>query len=629
MNKFVGFMNIVLLTAILIALGVGSVGFEQRATLVGMVMMLVPITLTMFAMEPQARFLYAALIANAAVICLHVRTGPSPFLVPFLINIAALARVWLRVREQRQEMAAAHLHYDQYAGAAVAAELTYEDPARNYFLRHWRGQLTLPVSYWVNNWGATALCSGLIVAANKMFDDVSLRTQSATVLALHGVLLIVACWCAVGTWRSAGYHTARGGARGWAAAAQFLVVLGAVGTMSNFFVYNLPQMQEHWLIARDRDPLGYIETQLTRDRQGLVLSGTLGAGSADRIRSVLDQEPNIHTLVLETAGGRVGEAALIAQLVRERKLKTYVDTHCESACTVILLAGADRAVTANARIGFHRAAFPGMSPAQDKAMTDDLIDQYRAAGLPDTFLTRVRDTQSQDMWYPTRDELLAARAIDRISAGGEINRVAKYDNKVYLEFQYAGDPIMGLINDHFRGAVAAAAAVAWKEREQGASDAVMWAAARKVILGYYQKLLGTADEPSLRSYLQIRLDQLRAARNVSDEACALQSDSSLDISQALSRDLYERELTWVRAAIGRMDQPPAPPVNASQFNGLMLRLEERLGSDVVTMARNPAAHTAQPQQLCQASLQFYETVRALPPSERVLAARGLFQGVAH
>jgi hypothetical protein len=346
------------------------------------------------------------------------------------------------------------------------------------------------------------------------------------------------------------------------------------------------------------------------------------------IRAVLDQEPDIQTLVLETPGGRVAEAALIANLVRERKLKTYVENSCESACTVILLAGADRAVTANARIGFHRASFPGMSPAQDEAMTDDLIKQYRAAGLPEDFLAQVRGTQANDMWYPTRDQLLAAHAIDRVSAGGEINRVSKYDNKAYLEFEYAGDPIMGLINDHFGGAVKAAAAAAWKEREQGASDAVMWAAGRKVILGYYQKLLRTADESSMRSYLQIRLDQLRAARDVSDDACALQADSRLNISEALSSELYERELTWVRASIDRMNQLPALRVNVAEFNRLMLRLEERLGSDVVTIARNPSAHAESPQQLCQASLRFYEAVRSLPQSERILAARGLFLSLA-
>jgi hypothetical protein len=626
MNKFVGYMNIVLLTAILVTLGVGGVDFEQRARVFSMVLMLVPLVLTMFAMEPEPRFLRVALITNVVVILLYVvgaglSDSAALFLVPFVINIAALVRVWIRVQDQKEEQY-------QPVSTEVPAERMYDDPAENYFVRHWRGQLTLPVSYWVNNWGALVLCWGLIVVANDFLDDVSLRTQSSAVLAVHGMLLLATLWCAVGVWRSAGYHTARGGARVWAAAAQFLVVLAAVINLSNFFVYNLPQMQEHWLIARDRDPFGLIETQLSRDRQALVLSGLLGAGSGDAVRAVLDQEPDVQTLVLETPGGRAGEAALIAKLVRERKLKTYVETRCESACTVILLAGADRAVTGNALVGFHRASFPGMTPELDKVMTDELIKQYRAAGLPEDFLARVRDTQPDDMWYPTHDELLAANVIDRVAARSEINRTSKYDTKAYLEFEYAGDPIMGSINDRFKGAVAAAAAAAWKEREQGASDAVMWAAARKVILGYYPKLLRTADEPSMRSYLQIRLDQLRAARNVSDEACALQANSSLNISEALSPELYERELTWVRASLNRMNQPPAPHLSMSEFNGLMLRLEERLGGDVVTMARNPTKYDESPQELCEASLRFYEAVRSLPMSERILAARGLFQGVA-
>lgn len=200
MNKFVGYMNIVLLTVILLALGVGSVSFEQRELLVGMVMMLVPLTLTMFAMEPQPRCLHAALITNAIVIGSVIwGAGANPLLVPFLINMAALVRVWVRVKDQEDEQY-------QPGSTELAAEPMYEDPAENYFVRHWRGQLTLPLSYWVNNWGATALCWGLLLAANKFLPDVSLRMQSSVVLALHGVILIVGSWCAVGVWRSSKYH---------------------------------------------------------------------------------------------------------------------------------------------------------------------------------------------------------------------------------------------------------------------------------------------------------------------------------------------------------------------------------------------------------------------------------------
>jgi hypothetical protein len=281
--------------------------------------------------------------------------------------------------------------------------------------------------------------------------------------------------------------------------------------------------------------------------------------------------------------------------------------------------------TPGAQIGFHRASFSGMDPKLDAAMTEKMLEKYREAGLPEPFLQHIRYTQANDMWYPARDELVEAHVITRLSAGGETARARKFDSQQYLAFEYAGDPIVAAINDRFPGAANAAAAAAWGPHQRGESDAVMWAAARKVILGYYAGLMRTADDASLRAYLQIRLDQLRAASKVSDETCALLANSSLDITQVLPKDLYERELSWLRQAIKTADRRPAPAVDPQQFAELMERLAARFPSQAAAVMQNPAAHADKPQLVCQSTLQFYEAIRALPAGERNIAVRGLLQ----
>jgi ATP-dependent protease ClpP protease subunit len=641
MNKILGFMNVLLLTALLIGLifGYGD-GVERQHAVIGTVLTFIPITFTMLALEPQARFLRTAIAANAAIIALFIvgsratnSSAASVLILPFVFNIAGLIRIWFRIRSEREELALA-LPADAtdptvYPGLEPLPKETFEpeEPARNYFVRHWRGQLTLPVSYWVNGWGATALCAGLMFAANKLLDDISVRGAAAAALAFLVLLLAVTAWLSVGIWRSAGHHVSRGGARGWAVTAQILMVFSAVVTVSNFFIYRLPQMKEHWLIATGRDPMGQITVELTRDKRAVVLSGTLGAGSVSKVSALLDEAPEATTIVLDSFGGRIAEGVLIAKLVRERKLNTYVETHCESACTLVFLAGADRAATPHAQIGFHRAFFPGMDPALDARMTERMLEHYRAAGVSEPFLARVSETKAEHMWYPTSDELLEAHVVNRVSLGGETAVAAsKFQSRAHVAFTYAGDAIMGTINDHFPGAVDAAAAAAWELHERGESDAAMWAAARKVILKYYRKLLRTADEPSLRAYLQIHLDQLRAARDVSDEACALLADSSLDVGQTLPRELYERELTWLQRALAASKQAPVAAVDTQLFGNVMQRLTERLTAKVTDVVQDTAAHANQPQVLCRASLEFYEAVRALPPRERVVVVRGLFQG---
>jgi ATP-dependent protease ClpP protease subunit len=647
MNRFLGFMNALLLAILLLTLFVSGGGIEQRQMIAGTVVAFLPLTLTMFAVEARARLLRTAIAANGMMFLLFVlgaRQQPSfdprasVVLVPFLVNIIGLTIIGLRLRRARLDAQYAPVIADpdappSYPGLEPLPKEVFEppepyaplDPATNYFVRHWRGQLSLAVSFWANCIGATLVCIGLVMLANRYLGDISLRGQSTAVLSIKASWLVVTVWSVVGAWSSAGHHAERGGARGWAFMAQMLIVFVVLSTTTNFFVYDMPQMKEHWLLATGRDPIAQIDVQLSRDGRALVLSGELGVGSSSKVEAQLEQAPDVTTVVLESPGGRMAEAVAIGRLIRERKLNTYVETHCESACTLIFLAGAERAGTPDAQIGFHRASFPGMDPKLDAAMTRKMLEKYREMGLPETFLDRIRYTSASDMWYPARDELIEAHVITRVSAGGEVAKPRKFDSQQYLAFEYAGDPIVAAINDRFPGAANAAAAAAWVPHQRGESDAVMWAAARKVILGYYAKLLRSADDASLRSYLQIRLDQLRAARQVSEETCALLANSSLDIAQALPKELYERELSWLRQAIKAADRRPAAAVDQQEYAALMQRLAARFSPQAAAAMKNPAAHAHEPQLLCQSTLQFYEAVRALPLGERNVAVRGLFQ----
>ena len=479
MNKIVGFMNILLLGAGLFTLLFGGELAGQRNVVIGIILMFVPITFTMLALEPSARFVRSAIVANVVFITLCVLGADASasvpayvFLLPFAINVVALVCVILRVRKERREAqyewASAEEDRSE-ASNSTEAEHTEapEHQSGNYLVRHWRGDVSLGVSYWVNSWGVTLLTAGMLTLILKPLDDLSLRWASAAAILLNICAVVVGVWSTVGVWRSAQRHVSRGGSALWAAVAYVVVVLGAIGMASNGFLYQLPQVKEHWLIATNKDPLGHVELQLTRNRKALLITGGMGVGSAASVEKVLDENPSVTTLMLNSPGGRIGEGIDIASLVRDRGLNTYVEEHCESACTFIFLAGVDRAATDSAQIGFHRAFFPGMNTKLDARMTKQMLDQYRSAGLSEEFLARVSATNAQDMWYPTHEELVSANVVNRRSLGGELPRVAKYDSKAYLAFQYAGDPIVRAINDHFRGAADEAASAAWALYEQG------------------------------------------------------------------------------------------------------------------------------------------------------------------
>lgn len=289
--------------------------------------------------------------------------------------------------------------------------------SRNYLVRHWRGELSLPVSYWINGGVLVGIVSmALYAAVNGMGNgSYSLRAIS---FASIGILLFSVTawlWSIVGIWRSADHHVARGGTYSWASAARVMVVLGFIAMAGNLSTTILPQVKELALIAIGNDPLGEIVIKVSANGQSVIAIGTLREGSAAKIQKILDAAPGATTLVLNSNGGRLFEAQQLARAVRNRNLDTYVEHQCVSACTYIFLAGRDRVATPNAKIGFHQPSFPGLDADTQRFMMQDMINVYRATGLPDEFIQRIGRTSPEDMWYPTREELIDSNVITRIS----------------------------------------------------------------------------------------------------------------------------------------------------------------------------------------------------------------------
>jgi hypothetical protein len=101
----------------------------------------------------------------------------------------------------------------------------------------------------------------------------------------------------------------------------------------------------------------------------------------------------------------------LADLVRERKLGTTVPATCESACTLVLLAGNVRSAAAGARVGFHQPDFPGYTEEDRRTAIAANSRQYVEAGIDSEFVSRMMQTPPSSMWYPTHQELIQAGVI--------------------------------------------------------------------------------------------------------------------------------------------------------------------------------------------------------------------------
>ena len=206
-------------------------------------------------------------------------------------------------------------------------------------------------------------------------------------------------------------------------------------------------------------------------------------------------------VLLESPGGRVVEAAQIADMVKERGLRTRVAFECSSACTLVFLNGAKRDLAPSAQLGFHRVATGASNAWIDEVANAAMAPAYLGAGLPQNFIDRINATDNRSIWYPTRDELISAGVIRQASAGLELDlssiRVASVE-----EFQDAllANPLWMAVEQRFPASISTAAAGMLLASQSGLSDEAVAGEAMKVLGSLVGKVLRTASSETLERF---------------------------------------------------------------------------------------------------------------------------------
>lgn len=307
--------------------------------------------------------------------------------------------------------AQAYSAFDPYGGLTEEEELSADGP---YWLRHWRGQLPLARSYWVNGF-----LVNIGTFAGQAFILGLAQSRQLVLIAWAFLIFVVLAlalrvWSFVGIWRSAGRHVIRGGSAFWAFAARAMVALAVIS-----IVVTSPrlwlQVREMALVASGHDPVGApAVVKLSPNGRQVTLDGFITSGVGKKLRQVLDSSPNARQLLLNSHGGRILEALAMVDVIKARKLDTRVDENCESACTLLFLAGAERSASPLAAIGFHQPDFPGLSADEREQIIQSNSQDYRAAGISDAFIDRIMATPPTQMWYPSADEMNEAGVLNAV-----------------------------------------------------------------------------------------------------------------------------------------------------------------------------------------------------------------------
>jgi hypothetical protein len=156
-----------------------------------------------------------------------------------------------------------------------------------------------------------------------------------------------------------------------------------------------------------------VKTVPGKDRRVLIqISGQIESGDGDVFLAALKQAMAAGKLIqavqLNSTGGKLGEGAKLASMIRLAKLSTFVGTGavCASACFLAFAAGDPKSAAPGALIGVHKASEKyGRETALSGAATRSMASFAKEFGVPSGILARMVSTPATQIAWLTQQDL--------------------------------------------------------------------------------------------------------------------------------------------------------------------------------------------------------------------------------
>lgn len=377
---------------------------------------------------------------------------------------------------------------------------------------------------------------------------------------------------------------------------------------------------------------------LSSDGQTLYVVGSFDQGTYFRASEIVRSAPGLKTVYLASYGGLTTEGRLLALLIRQHRLNTYVEHVCASACTMAFVAGQTRTLGDKGKIGFHQSYV-----VDDRGTTgfDDKVDApylagrgfpavvgvsgtlimrrtFEDAGLNPVFIERALATPSWSMWYPDTNAMRTAFVFTRRAASPELAPPPQVGRtREEIDDDLAGQPLWRTFRAHSPDDYDEAAEDVWRDANTGSSLAIARWHGRDRLLGYIEEDLKSAPEVILDQILGIRgeLAQWQRARGYAecrtDEDFVTRAPSPDELAFAAREDAVV-----IRFMESASRAASVPGDDAEDEFG-------RFADQIAASGRFDVWTRTGPDYGCKSSYQLIEAIAGLPPKKRTKAYRAL------
>jgi ATP-dependent protease ClpP protease subunit len=288
-----------------------------------------------------------------------------------------------------------------------------------YIQKHWQGHYSIGISFWANfllvtiayHYGENLI--PFFVGSSPMPFIIS------TMIYLIISRLIIYPWQVIGLLNACGRHLSIHGDVIRIRAIQAIVIFSLLGT----FIHILETAQSLIGLKNNADKISIITIDvpyalaLTKDGRLIHLKGAIDFGVTKDVAQILTEHPKVTGIILDSSGGIVYEGRGLFKLIKDHGLDTYCFKNCSSACTIAFIGGTRRFLGKNAKLGFHQYLHDSdkVNPVvniEDEQKKD--LTLYKSRMISDAFINKIFEKPTNEIWFPTQDELLAAGVVDRI-----------------------------------------------------------------------------------------------------------------------------------------------------------------------------------------------------------------------
>ncbi|MGY4534406.1 hypothetical protein ACVW0Y_003545 [Pseudomonas sp. TE3786] len=509
--------------------------------------------------------------------------------------------------------------------------------ARNFIARHWRGDYSLGIAYWVCGTLITAITLAFAVAFRSVVEaqDLSAATLGSLNLSFYGFCLLLSIWQIVGVLRSASYHVARGGKKFWSVVAALMVGIAALRLLASFVGDGIPIIRDSLNLIRGTDDIPPYSLRLLRNNTELELAGGIPVGTAEAVRKMLDGAPAVRVIHLNSIGGRVSEGDKLARIIAQRQLITYTRTQCASACAVAFLAGRERYIGEQGKIGFHSASVNGVKGSNSLNLNASFKKALYGVGASHAFVEQAINTSPEEIWYPAPNELKKQHIITAVvdSRHFALSGLSQWQDAEVVEQMLLKTPLYQTLATYDKVAYGKLQKVLLEGVQNGRSmgeiQEQMQTLIADALLPHY---MPHAPDQVLLRYWRSQIAELKFFNRTNPSYCMtyLGLDNQTpkgDLIAALPQELTSEDLAALTELIKETATSPVETLPLTTYAAelqTVVSTMTAMDSGAEAVVSNPTKFATQPGRVCTNMILLYDNILSLKNQKR---AAGLLRAM--